>query len=61
MNKILIPLLWLSTTLGMTAQTPVYLDTNQPMERRINDALSRMTTAEKLAIIHASRNSVRPE
>lgn len=60
MNKILIPLLWLSTTLGMTAQTPVYLDTNQPMERRINDALSRMTTAEKLAIIHAQSKFCSP-
>ncbi len=35
------------------AQTPVYLDDSQPIEMRVNDALSRMTTAEKIAIIHA--------
>ena len=31
----------------------VYLDTNAPMEQRVEDALSRMTLAEKIAIIHA--------
>lgn len=35
------------------AQTPVYLDDSQPLEARVQDALSRMTTAEKIAIIHA--------
>lgn len=32
---------------------PVYLDDNAPLEARVDDALSRMTTAEKIAIIHA--------
>ena len=32
---------------------PVYLDDSQPVEARIEDALSRMTLKEKIAIIHA--------
>lgn len=36
-----------------TAATPVYLDESQSIETRVEDALSRMTTAEKIAIIHA--------
>lgn len=35
------------------AQTPVYLDESQPIENRIEDALSRMTLDEKIAVIHA--------
>ena len=35
------------------AQTPVYLDESKPMEQRIDDALSRMTLDEKIAVIHA--------
>lgn len=36
------------------AQTvPVYLDESVPVERRIEDALSRMTLQEKIAVIHA--------
>ena len=41
---------------AMTAnaqQTPVYLDETQPIEQRIDDALSRMTLQEKIRIIHA--------
>ncbi len=38
----------------MNAQTlPVYLDESKPVEQRINDALSRMTLDEKIAVIHA--------
>ena len=32
---------------------PVYLDPNQPLEARVSDALSRMTTEEKVALTHA--------
>lgn len=32
---------------------PVYLDRSKPIEDRVEDALSRMTTEEKIAIIHA--------
>jgi beta-glucosidase len=35
------------------ADTPIYLDASKPLEQRVEDALSRMTTAEKIAIIHA--------
>ena len=41
---------------AMTAnaqQTPVYLDETQPIEQRIDDALSRMTLQEKIRVIHA--------
>lgn len=39
----------------MTAQAavPLYLDRTKPIEDRVEDALSRMTTEEKIAIIHA--------
>ena len=36
-----------------SAQTPVYLDESKPIEQRIDDALSRMTLDEKIAVIHA--------
>lgn len=32
---------------------PVYLDETRPVDERVNDALRRMTTDEKIAIIHA--------
>ena len=32
---------------------PVYLDENRPLEERVEDALSRMTLDEKIALIHA--------
>ncbi len=32
---------------------PLYLDENQPLEERVEDALSRMTLEEKVKIIHA--------
>ena len=32
---------------------PVYLDENQPLEARVEDALSRMTIEEKVKILHA--------
>jgi len=34
-------------------QLPVYLDESKPVEQRIEDALSRMTLDEKIAVIHA--------
>lgn len=34
-------------------QQPIYLDPNAPIEERVEDALSRMTLREKIAIIHA--------
>lgn len=32
---------------------PIYLDTSQPVEARVEDALSRMTLEEKVKILHA--------
>lgn len=45
----------LTLTSQLMAQEPVppYLDDNQPIEVRIEDALSRMTLKEKIALIHA--------
>ena len=39
--------------LTSVAQTPLYLDESKPVEQRIEDALSRMTLDEKIAVIHA--------
>lgn len=44
----------LAFALSVQAQTiPVYLDDTKPIEERIEDALSRMTLEEKVAMIHA--------
>jgi beta-glucosidase len=53
MNKklILASFLLLATTAGMQAQ--VYLDPQAPIEERVKDALSRMTTHEKIKLLHA--------
>ncbi|MCR5453468.1 MAG: glycoside hydrolase family 3 C-terminal domain-containing protein [Bacteroidales bacterium] len=48
-------LLWYTVLIisGVQAQSPIYLDYTQPLEKRIEDALSRMTLDEKIAVIHA--------
>ena len=38
--------------LPVLAQTPVYLDDSKPVEERVEDALSRMTLEEKIAVTH---------
>ncbi|MBQ7530763.1 MAG: glycoside hydrolase family 3 C-terminal domain-containing protein [Paludibacteraceae bacterium] len=38
---------------AVSARAHVYLDPKAPMEQRVEDALSRMTLGEKIAIIHA--------
>lgn len=35
------------TVLSVSAQVPVYLDVNKPIEERVQDALARMTLEEK--------------
>ena len=40
-------------TLSASAQKPVYLDTNKPIEERVKDALNRMTLEEKVKMLHA--------
>ena len=43
-----------SASASVEAQNmPVYLDESKPVEQRIDDALSRMTLDEKIAVIHA--------
>ena len=53
--KRIIALGMFSLVLGLSsqAQIPVYLDDTKPIEERIEDALSRMTLEEKVAMIHA--------
>lgn len=44
-----------AAVMNLTGQNnlPVYLDENKPIEQRIEDALSRMTLEEKVAMCHA--------
>ncbi len=53
MSKIFLSILLLALPLLVSAQQPVYLDDSQPIERRIDDAMSRMTLQEKINILHA--------
>ena len=41
---------------GGRAAAPVYLDENKAIEQRVEDALSRMTLEEKVAMVHAQSN-----
>lgn len=44
----------LAVVLPLSAQQkPVYLDVNSPIEQRVEDALSRLTLKEKVAMVHA--------
>ena len=48
--------IFLTAGMTVTAQAqplPTYLDETKPVEQRIEDALSRMTLDEKIAVIHA--------
>lgn len=42
-----------ASSLTAIASTPVYKNTSLPLEQRVEDALSRMTTQEKINLIHA--------
>ncbi|UBD17096.1 glycoside hydrolase family 3 C-terminal domain-containing protein [Bacteroides salyersiae] len=46
--------------LPVLAQTPVYLDDSKPVEERVEDALSRMTLEEKIAVTHAQSKFCSP-
>ena len=52
MRKFLTSLL-IMAALGAHAQRPAYLNASLPIEQRVEDALSRMTLNEKIAVIHA--------
>ena len=54
MKKFIMSALLIGATAAAQAQNvPVYLDETKPIEQRIDDALSRMTLEEKIAVIHA--------
>ncbi|MDU1892583.1 MAG: glycoside hydrolase family 3 C-terminal domain-containing protein [Dysgonomonas sp.] len=54
MKRKFIALVMLLATLQVSAQQlPVYLDESKPIEQRVEDALSRMTLEEKVAMCHA--------
>lgn len=53
MSKIFLSFFLLTLPFLAFAQQPVYLDDSQPIERRIDDAMSRMTLQEKINILHA--------
>ena len=54
MKHIIMSALLLGASAATQAQSlPKYLDENIPVEQRIDDALSRMTLDEKIAVIHA--------
>lgn len=52
-QTILVAFVSLSIYIQTNAQTLPYLDERLPIEQRIDDALSRMTLEEKIAVIHA--------
>ena len=43
----------MAASCGNQPQGPIYLDESQPLEARVEDALSRMTLEEKVKILHA--------
>ncbi len=55
MNTVKMMATLLALLAGVTgaAQVPLYMDAEQPLEQRVEDALGRMTTEEKVAVLHA--------
>ena len=51
--KILMTITAIGASAGLSASEPIYLDKNAPIEKRVEDALSRMTLEEKVALCHA--------
>ena len=52
-TKLLMAITMAGGVAASQAATPVYLDENAPIEKRVEDALSRMTLEEKVALCHA--------
>ncbi|ROS84452.1 glycoside hydrolase family 3 protein [Muribaculaceae bacterium Isolate-080 (Janvier)] len=48
-----IPMMLSGLSLFAAKELPAYMDESLPMEQRVEDALSRMTTQEKINMIHA--------
>ncbi len=53
MKRLLFTAFLALSALSAEAQTPVYLDGEKSVDERIEDAISRMTLEEKIAVIHA--------
>jgi beta-glucosidase len=53
MKQLYLTVLAALTLSSVSAQRAVYTDPTQPLEARVEDALSRLTREEKVAIIHA--------
>ena len=52
-QKALLLGLCMAGAVSAQANKPIYLDNKKPIEQRVEDALSRMTTEEKVAMCHA--------
>lgn len=53
MNRHILSIVFAACAGSVMAETPVYLDPKAPIEARVEDALSRMTLEEKVALCHA--------
>lgn len=54
MNKLLLSLTLMTASVTVAySSVPVYLDETRAIDERVEDALSRMTTKEKVAMLHA--------
>lgn len=53
MKKYILSAIAACAIIPVTGAIPVYLDDNRPIEERVEDALGRMTTEEKVAMLHA--------
>ena len=53
MKKTILTAVALGAFAAASADVPVYLDDSRPIEERVDDALSRMTLKEKVAMLHA--------
>ena len=51
--------LWTICSFAQQQEVPIYLDNNQPIEKRVEDALARMTLEEKVAMTQIGRASCR--
>lgn len=54
MNKLLLSFTLMAACVTVASSSvPVYLDETRTIDERVEDALSRMTTEEKVAMLHA--------
>lgn len=53
MRSTLLAIFLLAVSCSTAPKVATYLDESQPLEKRVEDALSRMTLEEKVKILHA--------